>query len=199
MCVLSTVSPLSLLCAALSLGTWQAASAAAPKDTLMIGKAADPQTLDPAVTIDNNDWAVTYPAYQKLVTYKVENGKGSTEVQGDLAESWSTSADNLTWDFKLKPGNQFDDGKPVDAAAVKFSFDRLMQLKQGPSGAFPDDMSVAVVDPLTVRFTLKNPTRPSSTPWLTTAAASSTRTWPTRARTSTPTCRPTPPAPGPSA
>ena len=41
---------LSLLCAALSLGAWQSASAAAPKDTLMIGKAADPQTLDPAVT-----------------------------------------------------------------------------------------------------------------------------------------------------
>ncbi|MGE8414441.1 MAG: ABC transporter substrate-binding protein [Pseudomonas sp.] len=157
---LSTRVVLSLLCAALSLGAWQAASAAAPKDTLMIGKAADPQTLDPAVTIDNNDWAVTYPAYQKLVTYKVENGKGSTEVQGDLAESWSTSADNLTWDFKLKPGNKFDDGKPVDAAAVKFSFERLMQLKQGPSGAFPDDMGVAVVDPLTVRFTLKKPYAP---------------------------------------
>ncbi|HHH6077398.1 TPA: ABC transporter substrate-binding protein, partial [Escherichia coli] len=30
--------------------------AAVPKDMLVIGKAADPQTLDPAVTIDNNDW-----------------------------------------------------------------------------------------------------------------------------------------------
>ncbi|MUF08115.1 ABC transporter substrate-binding protein [Pseudomonas sp. CCM 7893] len=151
---------LSLLCAALSLGAWQSASAAAPRDTLMIGKAADPQTLDPAVTIDNNDWAVTYPAYQKLVAYKVENGKGSTEVQGDLAESWSISPDNLVWDFKLKPGNKFDDGAAVDANAVKFSFDRLMKLKQGPSGAFPDDMAVSVVDPMTVRFTLTKPYAP---------------------------------------
>lgn len=31
------------------------ALAAAPKDMLAIGKAADPQTLDPAITIDNND------------------------------------------------------------------------------------------------------------------------------------------------
>ncbi|KAA0942660.1 ABC transporter substrate-binding protein, partial [Pseudomonas sp. ANT_H14] len=151
---------LSLLCAALSLGAWQSASAAAPKDTLMIGKAADPQTLDPAVTIDNNDWAVTYPAYQKLVAYKVENGKGSTDVQGDLADSWSISADSLVWDFKLKPGNKFDDGATVDANAVKFSFDRMMKLKQGPSGAFPDDMTVTVVDPLTVRFTLTKPYAP---------------------------------------
>lgn len=47
------------------------ALAAVPKDMLVIGKAADPQTLDPAVTIDNNDWTVTYPSYQRLVKYKL--------------------------------------------------------------------------------------------------------------------------------
>ncbi|MFA9330141.1 hypothetical protein V3G70_26785, partial [Escherichia coli] len=36
--------------------TMPVAHAAVPKDMLVIGKAADPQTLDPAVTIDNNDW-----------------------------------------------------------------------------------------------------------------------------------------------
>ncbi|AGE24491.1 dipeptide ABC transporter periplasmic protein [Pseudomonas poae RE*1-1-14] len=145
---------------AMGLGTWKSASAALSQDTLMIGKPSDPQTLDPAVTIDNNDWAITYPAYQRLVTYKTENGKGSTEVQGELAASWSTSPDNLTWEFKLKPGNKFDDGTEVNAEAVKFSFDRVMKLKQGPSGAFPDDMAVSTVDPMTVRFTLKAPYAP---------------------------------------
>lgn len=38
--------------------TMPVAHAAVPKDMLLIGKAADPQTLDPAVTIDNNDWTV---------------------------------------------------------------------------------------------------------------------------------------------
>lgn len=45
--------------------TLPVAHAAVPKDMLVIGKAADPQTLDPAVTIDNNDWTVTYPSYQR--------------------------------------------------------------------------------------------------------------------------------------
>ncbi|WP_241157167.1 ABC transporter substrate-binding protein, partial [Pseudomonas viridiflava] len=138
---------LALAVTTMGLGAWQSASAAVAQDTLMIGKPADPQTLDPAVTIDNNDWTVTYPAYQRLVTYKVENGKGSTEVQGELASTWTTSADGLTWEFKLKPGNKFDDGSEVNAEAVKFSFDRVMKLKQGPSGAFPEDMTVSVVDP----------------------------------------------------
>ncbi|MCV9878075.1 ABC transporter substrate-binding protein [Brenneria izbisi] len=131
------------------------AQAAVPKDMLVIGKAADPQTLDPAVTIDNNDWTVTYPAYQRLVQYKTAGGKGSTDVEGELAESWTTSDDQLVWTFKLKPGAKFDDGSDVNADAVKWSFDRLMQIGQGPSEAFPKDMQVTVIDPMTVRFTLK--------------------------------------------
>ncbi len=136
------------------------AQAAVPKDMLVIGKAADPQTLDPAVTIDNNDWTVTYPAYQRLVGYKSEGGKGSTQVEGDLAASWSASDDERVWTFKLKPGARFDDGSEVNAEAVKWSFERLMKIGQGPSEAFPKDMQVSVVDPMTVRFTLKTPFAP---------------------------------------
>lgn len=61
-----------------------------------------PATLDPAVTIDNNDWTVTYPAYQRLVKYKTDNGKGSTDVEGDLAENWQASDDGKTWTFTLR-------------------------------------------------------------------------------------------------
>ncbi len=150
--------PAALLCALA--GALSPAQAAVPKDILAIGKAADPQTLDPAVTIDNNDWTVTYPAYQRLVQYKTENGKGSTQVEGELAASWTASDDQLVWTFKLKPGAKFDDGGDVNAEAVKWSFDRLMQIGQGPSEAFPKDMQVAVIDPVTVRFTLTTPFAP---------------------------------------
>src|SRR5699024_12823079 len=53
------------------------AVAATPDDTLVIAKTADPQTLDPAITMDNNDWSITYPAYQNLVRYQ----KDSTKVE----------------------------------------------------------------------------------------------------------------------
>jgi len=71
----------------------------------VIGKAADPQTLDPAVTIDNNDWTVSYPAYQRLVRYESKDGKGLSSVTGELSDHWTVSADGLVWEFKLKPGN----------------------------------------------------------------------------------------------
>ena len=45
---------------------------------------------------------------------------------GDAAESWQISPDGLTYTFKLRTNVLFHDGTPVDAAAVKFSIDRLM-------------------------------------------------------------------------
>lgn len=131
-----------------------AVQAETPADTLVIGKAADPQTIDPAVTIDNNDMTIAYPAYQRLVAYEVKDGKGQTTVAGQLAESWTVSGDGKVWEFKLKPGNKFSDGSDLDAAAVKFSFERLMKLAQGPSEAFPAGLTVEAVDATTVRFTL---------------------------------------------
>ena len=150
----------SLLIAAAVTTASVPAWSAVPKDMLVIGKAADPQTLDPAVTIDNNDWTVTYPAYQRLVKYKTENGKGSTDVEGDLAESWQSSDEGKVWTFKMRKGGFFDDGSPVTADAVKLSFERLMRIKQGPSEAYPAGLKIDAVDPQTVRFTLDTPYAP---------------------------------------
>lgn len=143
-----------------ALGTATTVSAAVPKDMLVIGKASDPQTLDPAVTIDNNDWTVTYPAYQRLVKYKTVDGKGSTEVEGDVAQSWSSAEEGKVWTFTLRSGITFADGSPLTAEAVKRSFDRLMLIKQGPSEAFPSGMKVEVINPQTVQFTLSQPFAP---------------------------------------
>ncbi|MGO1767595.1 MAG: ABC transporter substrate-binding protein, partial [Advenella sp.] len=143
--------------AALGLSVSVTAQAATPKNMLVISKSADPQMLDIAVTMDNNDWSITYPSYQRLIKYKAE---GSTEVEGELAKSWATSADKLTWTFTLNEGQKFSDGAPVDAQAVKYSFDRLMKMKQGPSEPFPAGLQVTVKDPMTVEFKLDKPFAP---------------------------------------
>jgi peptide/nickel transport system substrate-binding protein len=123
---------------------------------LVIGKAADPQTLDPAITIDNNDWTVTYPSYQRLVKYK----PGTTEVEGDLSTGWKASDDQKEWTFTLTDNAKFSDGTPVTAEAVKLSFERLLKLSQGPSEAFPKDLKIDAVDDHTVKFTLSQPFAP---------------------------------------
>jgi peptide/nickel transport system substrate-binding protein len=129
-------------------------------DTLVLGKSGDPDNLDPAVTVTNNSWTAVYPCYERLVKFKVVDGKGTTNVEGDVATSWTASDDGKVWTFTLGDGHVFADGTPVDAAAVKSSFERVLKVGKGPADAYDQVGSVEAVDDHTVRFTLQSPFAP---------------------------------------
>jgi peptide/nickel transport system substrate-binding protein len=78
---------------------------------------------------------------------------------GDAAQSWEVSPDGLTYIFKLHDNVLFHDGTRVDAAAVKFSIDRLMdpETKSGMKTFYDAVDRVDAVDPLTVRVQMKHP------------------------------------------
>jgi peptide/nickel transport system substrate-binding protein len=78
---------------------------------------------------------------------------------GDAAQSWERSADNLTYTFKLKKNVLFHDGTPLDAAAVKFSIERLMDpaTKSGMRTFYEPVKSVEAVGADTVQIHLKRP------------------------------------------
>ena len=72
-----------------------------------------------------------------------------------LAESWTVSPDGLIYDFILRSGVKFHNGETVTADDVKFSFDRY---KGAANKALKDKVrTVQIVDPLRVRFVLKEP------------------------------------------
>ncbi len=70
-----------------------------------------------------------------------------------LAQSWSHSADGLGYEFVLRKGAKFQNGDPVTAEDVKFSFERY----RGASATVlkAKVASVEILDPLRVRFRLK--------------------------------------------
>src|SRR6266508_4741410 len=72
---------------------------------------------------------------------------------GDAAESWQVTPDGLLYTFKLRKNALFHDGTPVDAAAVKFTIDRLKDpaTKSGMRAFYEPVHSVEVVDPNTVQ------------------------------------------------
>ncbi|MFF6012663.1 ABC transporter substrate-binding protein [Rahnella sp. R3(2024)] len=47
------------------------------------------------------------------------------QLQPGLATAWK-ALDDTTWSFTLRPGVKFSDGEPVNAQAVKFSIDRIL-------------------------------------------------------------------------
>src|SRR5216684_6281889 len=77
----------------------------------------------------------------------------------DAAESWQISSDGLLYTFKLKRNALFHDGTKVDAAAVKFSIDRIMDpaTKSGMRTFYASVHSVEVLDSHTVQIRLAQP------------------------------------------
>jgi peptide/nickel transport system substrate-binding protein len=106
--------------------------------------------IDPAKGTDYADTVLSINIYDTLV-YPKQGGPG---VQPLLATEWSI--DGLTYTFKLRDGVKFHSGNPLTAEDVVFSYNRLMALQQGFASLFQDRVaSVEAVDPLTVKFTLK--------------------------------------------
>jgi peptide/nickel transport system substrate-binding protein len=87
--------------------------------------------------------------FEGLVTIGEDFG-----ILPQLAESWTVSADGLNYTFKLRAGVKFHNGKTLVADDVKATVDRFMQFsaRRGDVAAV---QSVSVVDPLTLRITLK--------------------------------------------
>src|SRR5437899_4280107 len=97
--------------------------APANKQTYVIPQVGitDLDTLDPALAHDD----ASIHAVQMLYTGLVQlNDK--LEVVPQLAQSWQTDSDGLTWTFKLKPHLTFSDGTPLTSADAAYSLNRAL-------------------------------------------------------------------------
>jgi peptide/nickel transport system substrate-binding protein len=64
--------------------------------------------------------------YDRLLNWDTQQADHPPMPIPGLAESYTVGDDQLTWTFTLRPGVTFHDGTPVDAEAIKFSFDRVL-------------------------------------------------------------------------
>jgi microcin C transport system substrate-binding protein len=79
-----------------------------------------------------------------------------TTAYGLLAEDIEVAPDKLAVTFRLNPAARFHDGKPVMAADVKYSFDKLMSKEAAPQYrvVYGDVKRAVVTGPRTIRFDL---------------------------------------------
>ncbi len=129
------------------------------KETLIMGTTDSVETcLDPARAYDFFGWEIIQSLSSPLVEYQA----GTDQIVPSLATSWSVTDDGLQWTFNLRPGVLFDNGSEFTADAVKYTFDRNIQIAD-PDGPFVGigygDIidNVTVVSPYVVQFNLKIP------------------------------------------
>lgn len=117
----------------------------------------DIANLDPIHSIDTGSAAVNWQIYEPLVRLNI-----SGDIDAVLAESWTTSENNLEWTFKLREGVTFHDGTPFNAEAVKYHFDRMLNPDEPnrTQGSFYMIVDVLVDSEYEVRFVLDQPFAP---------------------------------------
>jgi peptide/nickel transport system substrate-binding protein len=127
-------------------------------DTLVIGMEAEISSFDPAVMTGTSTFRPVSSMFDMLTNLWDQ----TTDIQPDLAESWEIAPDAMSVTMKLRPDVKFHDGTALDADAVVFSFERMLNQESPdyhgpyafPGFFYPSYKTSTAVDPLTVRFDL---------------------------------------------
>ena len=131
----------------------------AQEKTLRVGiNSADIGTLDPHRTSSTHEKVPISWIFGGLVRFP-PGSSDPLKIEGDLAESWTSSPDGLVWTFKIRRGVQFHRNYgEATAADVVYSLERAADPKRSSfSSTFAAFQKVEAPDPYTVRITLKSP------------------------------------------
>jgi peptide/nickel transport system substrate-binding protein len=112
------------IAAALASAAFAPAMAAKPapsSSTLVVEADTSISTFNPFLAYFNGEFNVLGNIYPALTTIN-EQGKPVPY----LAQSWTTSANKLTWTFKIRSGLKWSDGKPITAADAAWTFNLIM-------------------------------------------------------------------------
>jgi peptide/nickel transport system substrate-binding protein len=124
------------------------ASAQESKKVLRMGWAQEPQTLNPFVDQDEEDFRVWSINYDLLVDFSPKN---LGPIPG-IAEKWEISPDRKTITFHLFEGHKWSDGQPITSKDVKYSLETFAPnsllfpsyVENVSSIETPDDLTVIV-------------------------------------------------------
>ena len=172
------VATLAAGCATAPAASTEADVAAAPAGdliTVRLATVSEPSTLDPNLA---QDFFSITPIEQMFLGLTNLNNVTS-EIEPELAESWTVSDDGTVWTFKLRQDAMWSDGNPVTAKDIEYSVKRAVMPETASPYAFVlysvknaaainqtviptdtydiDSLGVKALDDYTVEFTLEAP------------------------------------------
>ena len=91
----------------------------------------DLRTLDPRITQSRHEEMLIVNMFDQLIAAD-SNGN----MYPGLATSWDVSSDGLHYTFELRDDVTFHDGTKFNAAAVKITFDSIVDPETGSQGRY---------------------------------------------------------------
>ncbi len=132
----------------------EAASSAGDRGTLIVGGVTQYRTLDPGRTIEVNGMSIEKACYDTLLTFYGEDLRTPRPL---LATAWRISPDGRTFTFTLRSGIRFASGNELTSADVKWSFERILNLKANTLFLFDGVEGIDAPNPTTVIMRTKAP------------------------------------------
>ncbi|PLY02673.1 MAG: peptide-binding protein [Desulfuromonas sp.] len=131
-------------------------------DTFIEASLGDASVLLPVISSDSASSSVNSQLYNGLVRYDKD-----FRIEGELAESWEISADDLTITFHLRKDVKWHDGTPFTSADVKFNYELYIDPNTPTSyaEAFKQVASVETPDPYTFVVHYDKPYAPALIRW----------------------------------
>ncbi|MGI4984213.1 MAG: ABC transporter substrate-binding protein, partial [Janthinobacterium lividum] len=143
------------------------AQAATPKDMLVMATLLDEfTTLDPGEIYELVPCEYAANTYDRLV---LVDPRHPGEFTGEVAQSWTVSADGRTFTFKIRPGQTFHSGNPLTADDVAWSIQRTVLLDKGAAAVLNGigltkanvRQNVRMLDPTTMSVTAEQKYAPT--------------------------------------
>jgi len=131
-------------------------------DTILMGSIGEPSTLLPVLASDSASSDINGLVYSGLVRYDKD-----LQIEGDLAETWEISEDNLTITFHLRRDVRWHDGEPFTAQDVMFTYQLYIDPETPTAYAerYKQVASAEVIDPYTFRVRYDQPLAPALISW----------------------------------
>ena len=117
-----------LLAAGLLLASGANATSPSPapgQTVLKVGWDIEPDNLNPFVGIEQSSYELYHLEYDFLTNYAPSH----LQTEPGLATSWTHSPDGLTWTFTIRSGVKWQDGVPLTAHDVAFTYNFMMKYK----------------------------------------------------------------------
>ena len=134
--------------------TGDTSAPAAKGRPLIIARDMDVNSLDVSRSYCDTCQIFNTAVYETLITVDPAD---PNKILPRLATNWEANADNTVFTFKLDPAATFDDGSPVEAKDVKFSWERLANVKGSASYLMSGLKSLDTPDSGTVVATFEAP------------------------------------------
>jgi peptide/nickel transport system substrate-binding protein len=119
-----------------------------------VGWLLEPENLNPYIGLLGQDYEIYALNYDYLIGYDPETFSPRPEI----ATSWSVSSDQKRWTFKIRQGVKWQDGEPLTASDVAFSYNYIIDNEIATYTTYTDGIIKAVATaPDTVEIICRRP------------------------------------------